>query len=613
MKKFNRVCILLLPVILMLLGLGIGYKTANVEDVSYALAEQLPQTGEGGKVYNLPVEKNNGTYYLADYTRNIFMENARNSQTEAYEYTSLTGKFDDTMAVTVYGTLIRAYDFYADAANTGYSWKGINGKNDNISGNFPQNNEIPLYVLMHYGDKYENANCGYYEDYNCAFMYVGDGKPDGSLYMQGKAADVIAHEYQHAISDFAAAHGKGLEYLNETGAISEAVSDIFGSLIEGHGIDEEAFWTMGENAVPEDKTFLRSIKLPSNGYVMHISDEAMLCHLGGDHYKHGCDNGNTHYNSTIPTHAQYRMCQYMPEYFTREIVGKLWFSTLKLLSRTSDFEDFARQMIKASQQIGLSPEAQQTVEDCLFERGLIKTDTPTHIVTFVDDDGFLIEKITVKHGEGVKHAPSLDSIHESQGEQYFAGWDGDIDCVESDITVYPQREFRPYYVTVNFLCDGQTVKTERVAYGESASSPAVFKDSTEEFDYTFIGWDKDFSSCTQDMEVNALFSSTQRKYKVVFSYGETQEFEVVYGQDIPSFQPQKKGYIFEGWFLDENYEIPVGSRVEGNMTVYAKWSKDSSLSTSEIISIIATPIVTFALIAIVMLIIRKTKRPTNKR
>lgn len=58
------------------------------------------------------------------------------------------------------------------------------------------------------------------------------------------------------------------------------------------------------------------------------------------------------------------------------------------------------------------------------------------------------------------------------------------------------------YYTVRFLdWDGTVLKTQQVEEGKAATAPA---DPVRE-GYTFIGWDKDFSSITENTEVTALY------------------------------------------------------------------------------------------------------------
>lgn len=43
--------------------------------------------------------------------------------------------------------------------------------------------------------------------------------------------------------------------------------------------------------------------------------------------------------------------------------------------------------------------------------------------------------------------------------------------------------------------------------------------------------------------------------------------------------PVKEGYVFEGWYLDPEFTQPITSlKLEGNITIYAKWVKDNNIA-----------------------------------
>jgi Zn-dependent metalloprotease len=80
---------------------------------------------------------------------------------------------------------------------------------------------IPSYV--HVDKKYNNA----FWDPSSKAMYYGDG--DGNLLLPlSNAITVVAHEIAHAVTDRTAA----LEYIGPSGAVNEAISDIFGKFVE---------------------------------------------------------------------------------------------------------------------------------------------------------------------------------------------------------------------------------------------------------------------------------------------------------------------------------------------------------------------------------------------
>ena len=58
-------------------------------------------------------------------------------------------------------------------------------------------------------------------------MVFGDG--DGVLFTDFTGSlDVIAHELTHGVTEFTA----GLEYHDQSGALNESMSDVFGSLVK---------------------------------------------------------------------------------------------------------------------------------------------------------------------------------------------------------------------------------------------------------------------------------------------------------------------------------------------------------------------------------------------
>ncbi|MBJ8192682.1 M4 family metallopeptidase, partial [Bacillus cereus] len=75
---------------------------------------------------------------------------------------------------------------------------------------------------VHYGAKnYNNAHWG------GTHMLYGDG--DGTLFAPFSSdLEIVAHELTHGVTE----HSSGLVYFAESGALSEAISDIIGNDIE---------------------------------------------------------------------------------------------------------------------------------------------------------------------------------------------------------------------------------------------------------------------------------------------------------------------------------------------------------------------------------------------
>jgi bacillolysin len=138
-------------------------------------------------------------------------------------------------------------------------------------------------------------------------MYFGNGIPTPYVLDTGQnwgylagSLDVVAHELTHGITD----SSSRLEYLNESGALNEAFSDIMGTAVEyfhqpigtGRG---EADWIIGEDTVRSLYGVQHGIRSLSNPGAFGYPDHYSLRYTGSE------DNGGVHVNSGIASHAFY--------------------------------------------------------------------------------------------------------------------------------------------------------------------------------------------------------------------------------------------------------------------------------------------------------------------
>jgi Zn-dependent metalloprotease len=117
---------------------------------------------------------------------------------------------------------------------------------------------MPLHGWVHYGEGYDNA----FWDGN--EMVFGDGDMFDRF---TKSLDVIGHELTHGVTEKEA----GLQYLNQSGALNESVSDVFGSLIKQYTLGQsagDADWLIGAGLLAPRVTgvALRSMKEPGTAY-----------------------------------------------------------------------------------------------------------------------------------------------------------------------------------------------------------------------------------------------------------------------------------------------------------------------------------------------------------
>jgi bacillolysin len=143
-------------------------------------------------------------------------------------------------------------------------------------------------------------------------MVYGEGLPGGVFLENGQrwdyvsgGLDVVAHELTHGVTDFSSR----LEYVNESGALNEAFSDMMGTSVEfffqppGNG-QMQADYLIGEDVVVGVTTGapngIRSMANPALfGQPDHYSKRALL--PPDDAH----DNGGVHVNSGIPNQAFY--------------------------------------------------------------------------------------------------------------------------------------------------------------------------------------------------------------------------------------------------------------------------------------------------------------------
>ena len=88
-------------------------------------------------------------------------------------------------------------------------------------------------------------------------MTYGDG--DGSTFDPLVGLDVVGHEIAHAVTE----RTSGLVYQNESGALNESFSDIFGTAIEFYKEGAAGDWLIGEDFDVQNGVGFRSMENPN--------------------------------------------------------------------------------------------------------------------------------------------------------------------------------------------------------------------------------------------------------------------------------------------------------------------------------------------------------------
>lgn len=593
----KKTATLLLTLALAGVGAGAGLMMLPAEKVladapapnSQVMLEQTAYDGSGKEIIvTVPVEYDGTTYILADYTRNIFVHDGTTLKTDYQfynpqalpRYTSDTGSFDDTMAVTIYYNLLKSYDFYTEET-IGRPWSGgILGQDNDVRGDWQkQSGEIPLYICTHvndYADEFMKFNAAfqYLPYHNISLMLVGDGEYNGSLHNQGKALDIIAHEYQHGIS---LTMNNSLEVSSGAGALNEAVSDIFGMLIEGKDPSSEAFWTIGEDGIDPDRLgnprYLRSIKKP---WMTGCPSNVKMKYVCTNHTVHNadCDMDYVHYNSLIFTHFQYTAWDLMPTYFTRERIGHLWFEMLDLITQEGYYEQvnncynlFAEKMQIAAENVGFSKQAQDAVKYSLWVNGFTLDESLNEddmvMVKYQSNDGEFLGCSYIRKGE----SPNTETPVKASTDQFryeFIEWETKTSGNE---LIYTAKFSEIKRIKVQYFDpDGNLLSS---GYEDDESCEVPVMPETDEFEFQ-LEWNET-TDADGYVTKKAVYKKIKRKYKITLYTGETFIEETLeYGENLPDLPD---GY--EGWYIDEICSVFAPDTVTGDMTLYAYHQESS--------------------------------------
>ena len=158
---------------------------------------------------------------------------------------------------------------------------------------------LPLRATVHYARDYNNAM------WNGRQMVFGDG--DGQLFRRFTISiDVIGHELAHGVTQYTA----GLEYHDQSGALNESMSDVFGSLVKQRHARQDADgadWLIGQGLFTDqvEGVALRSMSAPGTAYDDDVIGKDPQPASMDDYVETTSDNGGVHINSGIPNRAFY--------------------------------------------------------------------------------------------------------------------------------------------------------------------------------------------------------------------------------------------------------------------------------------------------------------------
>ena len=239
-----------------------------------------------GEVNTLNVDKVTTTVKRTTTTQYRLIDNTRPASITTYTANSgtilpgsvfygTTASITDKAAVSAHVYAGNVYDFYKSK----FARNGINNAN------------MAMKSTVHYKLNYNNAF------WNGSQMVYGDG--DGTTFTSlSGALDVVGHEMTHGVNSNSA----NLVYENQSGALSESISDTFGTLIEFAYQPAKFDWLVGEDIYTPAKAGdgLRNMADPAaQGHPAHMSQFKVLPNTQAG------DWGGVHSNCGIPNKAMY--------------------------------------------------------------------------------------------------------------------------------------------------------------------------------------------------------------------------------------------------------------------------------------------------------------------
>ena len=226
-------------------------------------------TGYSG-TQSISTENVSGTYRLRETGRGLGIQTYNMKKGTNYNRS-----VDFTDADNNWNNVNINLDQYATDAHWGAE-KTYDFYKQNFNRNSIDNAGFTIKSYVHYSKNYFNAF------WDGSRMTYGDGNATDN-YKPLTAIDVCGHEITHGLTSFTA----NLTYSNESGALNEGFSDVFGTSIEWFGRPAQHDWLIGG-----DFYVIRSMSNP-NAYSDPDTYKGTFWYFGTS------DNGGVHTNSGV--------------------------------------------------------------------------------------------------------------------------------------------------------------------------------------------------------------------------------------------------------------------------------------------------------------------------
>ena len=234
----------------------------------------------------------------------------------------------------------------------------------------------------------------------------------------------------------------------------------------------------------------------------------------------------------------------------------------------------------------VSADVLNTIYDNFPELIVVVSGAANYLVRYLNQDGTLLYRYAVAEGDNAIDPVELGYIDIPTREAtedvgyIFKSWSELPTNINKNYNIIAQ--YTNAWV-VRFYGDGVLLNIQYVLDGLNAVDPvtagyidAPTKIGEPQYEYTFTGWDREFTNIKSAIQVNALYKATIRTFTVNF-YNESvllQTVTVQYGETAiyTGNEPVKEGeWAFIGWSVDV-------TNVTSNIDCYAKFKSTAIVS-----------------------------------
>ena len=388
------------------------------------------QTGTGNSLYSGTVVVGTtrvaSTFYMENLTRSTIPArhgtfNYNNTTTTVSRVTDTDDIWDTTInraAVDAqYGGEATLEYFRRVHGRLGMDGTGGPSANTAIDGTTPL-----ISSRVHYGTNYNNAG------WNGSFMIYGDG--DGTTFGPLVTIDIAGHELTHGVTEFTA----NLTYANESGALNESMSDVFGTMVNRFAKPASWNWQIGEECyTPGNGTgdALRYMNNPHSAANSGFTPDDDPDHYT-ERYTGSSDNGGVHINSGIANYAFYLLAQGGTHHIGGTTVTgigpdhaeQIWYKALSAyMTASTNFAGARTATLSAATQLygaGSADYAAVAQAWCAVGVGTCSTGTPTPGTELFTNGGFETSVAPwVMSGSGAVYTAAGNFPHGGTGYIYF--------------------------------------------------------------------------------------------------------------------------------------------------------------------------------------------------